>query len=120
MIKVLLVDNDPLFLEAFLRSLERDGDIDVQDVRSNEKAIEEIGRTSYDVVVGECWNPEVDGPDLLRTLRSNGEDIPFIVFTEKSGEGFVIEALNNGADFYLQKKGSLVTIIYETRLNHHI
>lgn len=107
MIKVLLVDNDPVFLEAFLEFFEKDGDVEVHAVHSNEVAIAEIERTRYDVVVGEYQNPGSDRLDLLNTLRKTGEDIPFIVFTGKCGEKVVIEAMNNGANFYLKKKGSL-------------
>lgn len=107
MIKVLLVDDDPTFLEAFLEFVEKDGDIEIHPVRSKQEAISEIGKIRYDVVVGEYQNPGLDGIDLLKTLRRSGEDVPFIVFTGKTGEEVVIGALNHGADFYLQKKGSL-------------
>ena len=33
------------------------------------------------------------------------EDIPFILFTGRGREEVVIEAINNGVDFYLQKGG---------------
>lgn len=40
-----------------------------------------------------------------KEVRSFNENIPFIVFTGRGREEVVIEALNNGADFYLQKGG---------------
>jgi DNA-binding response OmpR family regulator len=47
--------------------------------------------------------PGLDGLQLLRTLRGNGDNTPFLVCTGKSRHEVVIEALNAGADFYLQK-----------------
>jgi PAS domain S-box-containing protein len=47
--------------------------------------------------------PGMNGIELLKTIRKNDSDIPLIIFTGKGRESVVIEALNNGADFYLQK-----------------
>ncbi len=49
--------------------------------------------------------PEMDGIELLKKVRSPGNTIPFILFTGKGREEVVIEAINSGADFYLQKGG---------------
>ncbi|MDD1670123.1 MAG: PAS domain S-box protein, partial [Methanomicrobiales archaeon] len=45
----------------------------------------------------------MDGIALLKHLRTGGNPIPFIILTGKGREQVAIEALNNGADFYLQK-----------------
>ena len=58
---------------------------------------------NYDVIVSDYQMPDMDGIELLKHLRASGNDIPFIIFTGRSHEQAVIEALNNGADFYLQK-----------------
>ena len=53
-----------------------------------------------DVIVSDYQLPDMDGITLLKTLRNTGSRIPFIVFTGRSREQVVIEALNNGADFF--------------------
>ncbi|HSV42347.1 MAG TPA: PAS domain S-box protein, partial [Methanomassiliicoccales archaeon] len=58
-----------------------------------------------DVVVSDYMMPGMDGLAFLKELRSVGNDIPFILFTGKGREEVVIQALNEGADFYLQKGG---------------
>jgi len=50
--------------------------------------------------------PEMDGIELLKQVRKAGLQVPFIIFTGKGREEVAIEALNNGADFYLQKGGN--------------
>jgi len=45
----------------------------------------------------------MNGIEFLKSLRSKGNRTPFILFTGKGREEVVIEALNEGADFYLQK-----------------
>jgi PAS domain S-box-containing protein len=49
--------------------------------------------------------PVMDGLKLLAMLRQAGDDIPFIIFTGRSREEVVIDALNLGATYYLKKGG---------------
>jgi PAS domain S-box-containing protein len=49
--------------------------------------------------------PEMDGITFLKTVRSDVGPIPFILFTGRGREEVVIQAINHGADFYLQKGG---------------
>jgi PAS domain S-box-containing protein len=49
--------------------------------------------------------PDMDGIEFLKHLKSEGNTTPFIIFTGKGREEVVIEALNAGADGYLQKGG---------------
>ena len=59
----------------------------------------------YDAVVSDYEMPEMNGIELLKTLRGKGSEIPFIIYTGRGREEVVIEALNEGADYYLQKGG---------------
>jgi len=47
----------------------------------------------------------MDGIAFLKEVRKRYGDIPFILFTGRGREEVVIEAINNGVDFYLQKGG---------------
>jgi len=49
--------------------------------------------------------PEMDGIAFLKKVRTSGNTIPFILFTGKGREEVVIDAINSGVDFYLQKGG---------------
>ena len=51
--------------------------------------------------------PVMDGISLLKSIRQRDGDIPFILFTGRGREEVVIDALNNGADFYIQKGGDI-------------
>jgi PAS domain S-box-containing protein len=62
--------------------------------------------------------PVEDGLQFLKSLRASGNQIPFILFTGKGREEVVIEALNNGADSYLQKGGMPAPMYVE--LQHRI
>ena len=49
--------------------------------------------------------PGMDGIELLKVVRERFGEIPFILFTGRGREEIVMEAINNGVDFYLQKGG---------------
>ncbi|TAJ45624.1 PAS domain S-box protein [Methanofollis fontis] len=105
MISVLYVDDEPSLLEICTLFLERGGDISVDTALSAGDAIERMASHHYDAVISDYQMPGMDGIEFLRTVRESGDGIPFIIFTGKGREEVVIEALNCGADFYLQKGG---------------
>ena len=47
--------------------------------------------------------PEIDGIEFLKILRSEGNTTPVIIFTGAGNERTAIEAINNGANFYIKK-----------------
>ncbi len=103
MIRVLMVDDDPTVLEMTKIFLERSGDIGVDAVESVEEAIKRLDDGHYDVIVSDYVMPGMDGISFLKFVRTRDPEVPFILFTGKGREEVVIEALNNGADYYLQK-----------------
>ncbi|HEX3002173.1 MAG TPA: response regulator [Methanoregula sp.] len=72
---------------------------------SADEAMAKIREKAYDIVVSDYQMPGKDGIDLLREIRKDFPALPFILFTGRSREEVVIQALNNGADFYVQKGG---------------
>jgi CheY-like chemotaxis protein len=105
MFSILYVDDEPMLLELARLFLEKTGDFCVDTVTSATEALDILAKTSYDCIISDYQMPEMDGIVFLKAFRSKGNVAPFIIFTGKGREEVVIEALNNGADFYLQKGG---------------
>ena len=105
MFSILYVDDEPMLLELAKIFLEKTGNFQVDTVTSATEALSILARTSYDCIISDYQMPIMDGIVFLKTVRSKGNIGPFIIFTGKGREEVVIEALNNGADFYLQKGG---------------
>jgi len=105
MLHILYIDDEPDLLEICKEFLEAEGEFVVDTVSSSARGLEELGRTKYDAVICDYQMAEMDGISILKMLRSQGNTIPFILFTGRGREEIVINALNNGADFYLQKGG---------------
>jgi PAS domain S-box-containing protein len=104
-IRVLYVDDEPGLLEVAKIFLEKDGDIQVTTSSSVEKALDSLPVRSYDLIISDYQMPGMDGIAFLKEVRHRFGDIPFILFTGRGREEVVIEAINSGVDFYLQKGG---------------
>lgn len=105
MIQVLYVDDEPGLLEIGKVFLERTGDISVETINSAIQGLDQLEIKNYDVIVSDYQMPHMDGIEFLKRVRLAKGDIPFILFTGRGREEVVIEAINSGADFYLQKGG---------------
>lgn len=106
MISILFVEDDPGFHELARDYLEEGGEISVTTAQSATEAIRELKEGHFDAIVSDYMMPDMTGIDFLKHVRKHHGDIPFIVFTGKGSEEVVIEAINNGADFYIQKTGA--------------
>jgi PAS domain S-box-containing protein len=117
-VRVLFIDDEPGLLGAIrdylmlIHSLE----VDISD--NPVEAIQSGQLFSYDCLVVDYEMPDMDGITLLKAIRMVDPDIPVVVFTGKSREEVVIDAINNGADFYLQKGGNAEELFAE--LAHYI
>jgi len=109
MISVLYVDDDPDFLEIAKRFLERTGEFSVRTCTSTTEALSLLQESTFDTVISDYQMPEMNGISFLKKTRKIDSLIPFILFTGRGKEEVVIEALNNGADHYLQKGGDPAT-----------
>ena len=117
MSKILYVDDEALIREATKEFLTLTG-FDVDDASSGKEALEKILRYQYDAVVSDYLMPGMSGIDLLKRVRAEFGDIPFILFTGKGREDVVIEAIENGVDFYVQKGSDTIPLF--TDLKHKI
>lgn len=104
-ISILYVDDEESLLEVCKQYLEMTGDVRVQTELSVKEAEDALDAEQFDAVISDYQMPEMSGLDFLKRLRAKGNDIPFILFTGKGREEVVIEAINSGADSYLQKGG---------------
>ena len=104
-LRVLYVDDEPELLRIGKLFLEREGAFAVDTLTSAVQALEQLDLEQYDAIVSDYQMPDMDGIEFLRQLKNSGNTTPFIIFTGRGREEVVIDALNSGADFYLQKGG---------------
>lgn len=103
---VLHVDNDSHILDISKQVLPQEDDrLVVETMTDPVAAVDTIKETDYDAVISEYQMPDMDGLELLETVRQEqNHTLPFILFTDHNREEVVAEALNLGADWYVRKE----------------
>jgi PAS domain S-box-containing protein len=102
---LLYVDDEPALLEIGRIFLEKTKEFTVRTFTSVAEALDFLAIERVDAIVSDYQMPDMDGIAFLKALRERDDATPFIIYTGKGREEVVIEALNAGADFYLQKGG---------------
>ena len=105
MLTILYVDDDDALLEAGKFFLEQEGQVTVETITSAPEALELLKERQFDAIIADYMIPKMNGIGFLKQVRAEGYTLPFILFTGRGREEVVIQALNGGADFYLQKGG---------------
>ena len=119
-VNVLLVDDDISLLKvAELILTDMDKDLAIESAPSVEEAHNKLGTNPIDIVVCDYEMPQKNGLEFLKELRQQNNSIPFILFTGKGREEIAIQALNLGADRYLNKTGNPETVYKELAISIH-
>ena len=101
MTRILIVEDEPSLL-AILQAAVAYGGFKAESVDSGDRAIGTFKARSFDAVLMDLGLPDMDGAELLRTLRSFTE-VPIIVVSGRGSERDKIDALDLGADDYVSK-----------------
>ena len=101
--RILLADDNADMRDYLNRLLSQH--YEVQVVGDGVAALAAIRQQMPDLLLTDVMMPEMDGFELLRSLRSNSktQDLPIILLSARAGEEARIEGLEAGADDYLTK-----------------
>ncbi len=101
-VRVLVVEDDQEIAQVLQRSLRLDG-YDVKLAGDGVQALEEAHAFLPDVIVLDLGLPRLDGIDVAKRLRDDGDDVPILVLTARDALESRVEGLDVGADDYLVK-----------------
>jgi two-component system, OmpR family, response regulator MprA len=99
--RVLVVEDDTDIAGVLRRSLDKEG-YTVRVAGDGEAALEESALFEPDAVVLDLGLPKLDGVEVARRLRVNG-DVPILMLTARDSLDSRVEGLDSGADDYLVK-----------------
>src|SRR5256714_9696829 len=99
--RVLVVEDDVDIAGVLRRSLDKEG-YDVRIAGDGEAALEESTLFEPDAVVLDLGLPRLDGVEVCRRLREDG-DVPILMLTARDALDARVEGLDSGADDYLVK-----------------
>lgn len=100
----ILVIDDFQTMTALVRNLLRSiGFTNIDEARDGSSALEKIAEKNFDLIISD-WNMKpMAGIDLLRTLRTRGNPVPFIMITAENLTENVLEAKAAGVTGYITK-----------------
>lgn len=112
--KILVVDDDPAVRESLRRSLIFNGYAAVL-AADGEEALDKVQSERPDMAILDVMMPKLDGLEVCRELRSQGDDIPILLLTARDSVSERVAGLDAGADDYLTKPFALEELLARTR-----
>jgi DNA-binding response OmpR family regulator len=100
--RVLVVDDDQKIVDLVRAYLEKDG-YRVLTAHDGLQALDLARQKQPDLMVLDLMLPGIDGLDVCRLLRSEGNKVPIIMLTAKTTETDKLIGLDLGADDYVTK-----------------
>jgi two-component system KDP operon response regulator KdpE len=100
-IKILVVDDEPPIRKLLRMGLTSQG-YEVLEAPNGRTAVELLAKKPA-LVILDLGLPDVDGHDLLRTIRHRHENLPIVVLSSRGDEAGKVAALDLGADDYVTK-----------------
>ena len=113
MTSILVVDDEPVFIEALTISLEREG-FGVIAAADGPAALKAISEKDPDLILLDVMLPGMSGIDVCREIRKSSS-VPVIMVTAKGEEIDAVVGLEVGADDYITKPYRLRELIARIR-----
>ncbi|MBF0328893.1 MAG: response regulator [Nitrospirae bacterium] len=100
---ILIVDDEPLMLEVLSEMLTSHGFV-VDAFANGLEAYEQYKKyNGYALIISDMIMPVMSGLDLLKKLRQEGSEIPFIILSGSYDVSAAVEAIKLGASDYVLK-----------------
>jgi len=115
---ILVIDDDKSILRTLTRILQKAG-YEVDTAETGKEATEKMEKRHYSLALVDVRLPDIDGTDLLVSMKDSLRDTVKIVITGFPSMEMGVKALDGGADAYLVKPvkpDDLLTLI-EEKLN---
>jgi two-component system KDP operon response regulator KdpE len=113
-LRILVVDDEPAILRFLRASLESQGYI-VTTAADARTALDLIRRQAADLAVLDLGLPDMDGLDVVRQIRKDGETLPIIILSSRENESAKVAALDLGADDYVTKPFGIEELLARIR-----
>jgi two-component system KDP operon response regulator KdpE len=119
-LKVLVIDDEPPIRKLLRMGLTTQG-YQVLEAPNGRTALDELAKRP-DLVILDLGLPDVQGHDLLRTIRARNESVPIMVLSSRGDEAGKVQALDLGADDYVTKPFGMEELLARMRaaLRHQL
>lgn len=101
--KILVVDDEAPVRDIVRKGLSKMGGYDVEAAQNGLEAIEKMERDVFDLVLTDLKMPEMDGLELLKTIKGTRPETMVILMTAYGSIETAVEAMKMGANDYITK-----------------
>ena len=112
--RILLVEDDVAIARSLKEGLE-DEAYAVDVVHDGDEGYRTATADDYDVIILDVMLPEMNGYEVCRALRKDGNQTPIFMLTARDAERDIVEGLDMGADDYLAKPFSFEVLLARLR-----
>ena len=114
-VKILIVDDERAVRESLKRALVLEG-YEIELACDGLEALERLGSDGQaDAVLLDVLMPGMDGLEVCRTIRRNGNPVPVLMLTARTQVDDRVEGLDAGADDYVTKPFALEELLARLR-----
>lgn len=113
--KLLLIEDDPMLSSALCKALNVEGFV-VHPALSGHAGIAALSSFKPEIVILDLGLPDIDGTEVLRRLRATHIDLPTIILTARHSIDDKVNALDVGADDYLEKPFDMAELFARLRV----
>ena len=99
----ILVVEDEKHLNRIISEAVEDEGYSVDSCYNGLEALEYLACADYDVIILDIMMPKMNGLELVRRLRSEGNNTPVLFLTARNAVADRVEGLESGGDYYLTK-----------------
>jgi len=119
-VRVLVIDDEPPIRKLLRVGLSAHG-YQIIEASSGKMALELLGE-SPDLIVLDLGLPDMQGHELLRTMRARNDSVPIVVLSSRDDEVGKVQALDSGADDYVTKPFGMDELLARMRaaLRHQL
>jgi len=111
----ILVVDDEKSIQKAVKSVYKTENMDVTAVSGGKEALALLKQNNYDLILLDILMPDMDGFEVIRTLRSQQIYTPVILLSGKSEEYNKVLGLGLGADDYITKPFSSALLISKSK-----
>ena len=112
--RVLLIEDDVTITRLLKEGLE-DESYAVDVVNDGSEGYRTAAADDYDVIILDIMLPGMNGYEVCRSLRNDGNKTPILMLTARDAERDIVEGLDTGADDYLAKPFSFDVLLARIR-----
>ena len=120
-LRVLVIDDEPPIRKLLRVGLSAHG-YQIMEASSGKMALEHLGQQPLDLIILDLGLPDMQGHELLRTMRARNESVPIVVLSSRDDEAGKVQALDSGADDYVTKPFGMDELLARMRaaLRHRL